>query len=110
MRDISSQLVFGGVSGGMEPPGRDPAERRKKRGGPGCEEPHNAGVIRRHRGQQRKVGRKVLRECPEVQQSAVSRGEWSTALDALESQAVKTPQCLLHFGTRTEVVVWVERT
>lgn len=49
--------------GGMEPPGRDPAERREKRGGPGSEEPHDAGGIRRHRGQQRKVGRKILREC-----------------------------------------------
>ena len=94
----------------MEPPGRDPAERRQKHGGPVIEEPHDAGGIRRHRGQQRKVGRKVLRECPEVQESAVSRGEWSTVLDALESQAVKTPQRLLHFGTGTEGVVWVETT
>ena len=28
--------------GGMEPPGRDPAERREKRGGPGSEEPHES--------------------------------------------------------------------
>ena len=56
------------------------------------------------------MGRQVLREGPEVQESAVSRGERSTALDALESRVVKTPQCLLHCGTRTEGVVWVERT
>lgn len=38
---------------------------------------------------------------PEVQQNAVSRGEGFTELDAPESQIVKTPQGLLHFGTRT---------
>lgn len=55
-------------------------EEREKRGGPGSEEPRDAGGIRRHGGN-RKVGRKILRESrwPQVQESAVSRGECSTA-------------------------------
>ena len=41
----------------MEPPGRDPAERREKRGGPVIEEPQDAGGIRRHRGATEESGK-----------------------------------------------------